>query len=133
MKKIIFSLSFVSILFASCNHETKDERFCRQAREFTKSSCPKPMDKYTVLDSLVYSVDRKTMKYHYSVSGIMDAPAVYSEEMLKLFHTNLLDNICQNLGLLELKEHGVIFCYTYVSSIDTTEYMTFTFTPEDYR
>lgn len=133
MKKILFHLLLATAFLASCNRESKDERFCRQAREFTKTSCPKPMDQYTVLDSLVYSIESKTMMYHYSVSGLMDTVSVYNSEMLSLFHSNLLENIRHNIGLIELKQHAVTFHYRYVSSTGKTEYMSFTFTPKDYE
>jgi hypothetical protein len=53
--------------------------------------------------------------------------------MLSLFHSNLLDNIRHNIGLIELKQHAVTFHYPYVSSTGKTEYMSFTFTPKDYE
>ena len=132
MKNIIRSILIMSLL-VSCNHETMDEKIKRQAQEFTESSCPKPMDKYTMLDSLVYTPDVRMMCYHYSVSRLMDTTSVYTSEMLDIFHGNLLDNIRSNTGLIDLKRHGITFRYRYTSSTDTTEYMNFIFTPEDYR
>ena len=132
MKKSILSILLMPLL-VSCNHETTDERIKRQTQEFTQSSCPKPMDKYTMLDSLVYDIDGRVMRYHYSMSGLMDTVSAYTSEMEALFHANLLDNIRQNTGLIELKEHGVTFKYSYHSSTGTIKYMDFTFTPEDYR
>lgn len=132
MKNIVLLLLIIS-MSVSCNREGMDERIRRQAQEFTESSCPKPMDKYTMLDSLVYDIEGRIMKYHYSMSGKMDTSSVYNSEMLALFHANLLDNIRQNTGLVELKEHGVTFSYSYTSSTNSTEYMSFTFAPQDYK
>lgn len=132
MKKSILSILLMPLL-VSCNHETRDERIMRQVREFTKSSCPKPMDKYTMLDSMVYDTEGRIMKYHYSMSGLMDTTSVYTSDMKALFHANLLDNIRQNTGLIELKEHGVTFQYHYLSSTGPVKYMEFTFAPEDYK
>ena len=134
MKKILYPFMLaISLLLVACLQETTEERLCRQAREFTKASCPKPMDTYTMLDSLVYDRHQRTMRYHYSVSGRMDADSIYNGEMLNVFHTDLLSNICHNTGLTELKEHGVRFNYLYVSSTTGREYMSFIFTPEDYK
>jgi hypothetical protein len=132
MKKSMLSILLISLL-VGCRHETRDEKYQRQAREFTESSCPKPMDKYTVLDSLVYDIEGRVMRYHYSVSGVMDTASAYNSEMRALFHTNLLDNIRQNTGYIELKEHEVTFQYCYHSSTDTIVYMNFIFAPHDYR
>lgn len=126
-------LIFVISLFASCNHESKDEKIKRQAQEFTQSSCPKPMDKYTMLDSLVYDIEGRVMTYYYSVSGILDSNSVYSSEFLAEFHSNLLDNIQYNAGLVDLKKHAVTFRYNYASSTSSKVYMSFTIGPSTYN
>ena len=127
------ALLLLLLALVSCNHESKSDRICRQARNFTKSSCPKQMDEYTVLDSLVYDTEGRMMSYYYSVSGKLDVDSIYNSKLLSVFHANLLDNIRQNIGLHELKEHGTTFHYTYYSSTKATEYMSFIFTPEDYK
>ena len=131
MKQILSILALFLVM--ACNHESKDERISRQAREFTKTSCPKPMDEYTVLDSLVYVPDGKVMTYYYSVSDRMDTDSVYDSKMLDVFHTSLLSNIRQNTGLLELKEHSVTFKYVYSSSTNDKIYMSYIFAPCDYK
>lgn len=134
MKKTLSAfLLALSMLFVACLQESADERIRRQAREFTRTSCPKPMDAYTTLDSLVYDIEHRTMLYHYSLSGRMDADSIYTSEMLNVFHEDLMDNICRNTGLIELRQHGVTFRYIYVSSTTGREYMSFIFRPEDYR
>ena len=91
------------------------------------------MDEYTVLDSLVYDTEGRMMSYYYSVSGKLDVDSIYNSKLLSVFHANLLDNIRQNIGLHELKEYATTFHYTYYSSTKATEYMSFIFTPEDYK
>lgn len=131
MKQIIPIVAF--LLLSACNHESKDEKICRQAQEFTRTSCPKSMDEYTALDSLVYTPEGRIMSYYYSVSDKMDCDSVYDAEMLDVFHTSLLSNIRQNTGLLELKEHSVTFRYIYSSASDDKTYMSFIFAPCDYK
>lgn len=132
MKKSLYVILFLFAL-VSCNHESKSDRIYRHAREFTQNSCPKQMDEFTVLDSLVYEPETRVMSYYYSVSGRLDTDSVYNSKLIGVFHTNLLDNIRQNVGLLELKEHATTFRYTYYSSVNAKEYMSFIFTPEDYK
>ena len=86
-----------------------------------------------MLDSMVYDTEGRIMKYHYSMSGLMDSTSFYTSDMKALFYANLLDNIRQNTGLIELKEHGVTFQYHYLSSTGSEQYMEFTFGPEDYK
>jgi hypothetical protein len=132
MKKSMLSILLISLL-VGCRHETRDEKYQRQAREFTESSCPKPMDKYTVLDSLIYDIEGRVMTYYYSVSGILDSNSVYSSEFLAEFHSNLLDNIQHNAGLVDLKKHAVTFRYNYASSTSSKVYMSFTIGPSTYN
>lgn len=90
------------------------------------------MDKYTVLDSMAYHSTDRMMVYHYSVSDKMDVDSVYTSSMIDLFDTNLLNNIRQNPGLNELKQHAVTFRYVYSSKTRGIKYMSFTYAPEDY-
>lgn len=134
MKKIfIVSVLFLSVLGSSCKHEGIHERIARQSREFTERSCPKRMDTYTVLDSIVYVMEDKTMSYYYSVSDKLDNDSIYTDVFLNVFHTDLLNNIRENIGLVELKQNYVRFKYIYYSSTSKKEYMSFCFEPEMYR
>lgn len=127
-------LLFVGIIMAlaSCNRETFDDRVCRQTNEYSRTSCPKSMDKYTVLDSMVYHPDGRIMTYHYSVSDKMDVDSIYTPTMTSLFDASLLNNIRHNPGLKELKEHKITFSYIYASRTNGTVYMTFTYAPDRY-
>ncbi len=131
MRKLILSACAI-MLVAACKRESLDDKIFRQTQEFTKNSCPKQMDKYTILDSMVYHPTGRVMVYHYSVSDKMDVDSVYTSSMIDLFDTNLLNNICQNPGLNELKQHAVTFRYIYSSKTRDVEYMSFTYAPEDY-
>lgn len=91
------------------------------------------MDEYTIFDSLVYTQEGKVMSYFYSVSDRMDSDSVYTSAMLDVFHTDLLNNVRQNIGLHELREHGVTFRYVYSSKTTHKQYMSFEYTPEDYK
>lgn len=132
MKKLFYS--FIALVaLCSCGYESADERICRQAQEFTKASCPKPMDEYTVLDSLVYTPKDKVMSYYYTVSDLMDTDSVYTSAMLDIFNTDLLNNVRQNIGLHELREHCVTFRYVYSSKTTHKQYMTFEYASKDYK
>lgn len=91
------------------------------------------MDEYTQLDSLVYVQKGRVMTYYYSVSGRLDTDSVYNSDLIDAFHTSLLANIKQNTGLIELKDHSVTFRYNYSSSTKDKEYMSFIFSPGDYK
>lgn len=125
-------LACTIVLLTACKRETMDDRICRQTREYTRTSCPKRMDEYTVLDSMAYSADGRTMSYYYSVSGKMDVDTLYTSAMKGLFDTSLLNNIRHNPGLNELKEHDVTFRYTYYSRTNGDVYMSFRYTPDQY-
>lgn len=132
MKKVVLVLlGLVSMV--SCFHESLDEKIARQTRDYTKRSCPKVMDKYTILDSMVYTIASKRMTYYYSLSGVMDNDSVFSSELLNIFHADLLSNLKNNMGLHELKNNDVSFSYQYYSSTkEGHRYMSFDFSPIDY-
>jgi hypothetical protein len=91
------------------------------------------MDTYTVLDSIVYAMEDKTMSYYYSVSDKLDNDSIYTDVFLNVFHTDLLNNLRDNIGLVELKQNYARFKYIYYSSTSKKEYMSFCFEPEMYR
>lgn len=91
------------------------------------------MDKYTVLDSMVYHPEGRIMSYYYSVSDKMDADSIYTASMKDLFDASLLNNIRHNPGLNELKEHAVTFSYIYSSKTCGTVYMSFIYGPDMYE
>lgn len=130
--KQLFLLACTVILLLACKRETMDDRICKQTREHTEKSCPKRMDAYTVLDSMVYHPTERMMTYHYSVSDKMDVDSIYTTGMKDLFDASLLNNIRHNAGLNELKQHAVTFSYIYSSQTRGRVYMTFTYTPDDY-
>ena len=133
--KFIFFSSFLllTILTFSCRHESVHERIARQTSEFSRTSCPKRMDDYTVLDSMVYNSSETTMLYYYSVCDKLDNDSVYNDVFINVFYTDLLNNLKDNLGLLELKKNNVHFKYVYYSSITKKTYMNFMFTADDYK
>ncbi len=132
MAKLLFLACSIALLTA-CNRLSLDDKIYQQTRDYTKASCPKRMDQYTVLDSMVYVSANRTMVYHYSVSDKMDVDSVYTAQMIDLFDTNLLNNLRQNPGLNELKEHAVTFHYMYTSQTNGKKYMSFTYTPDQYQ
>ena len=121
------------LLYTSCSHERIHEKFSRQAKEYTKKMCPLPMDQYTMLDSLVYNPSQTTLTYHYSVSDLLDNDSIYTDAFRGIFHTKLLDNILNNVGLIELKENNVSFRYIFYSSTTQQQFMQFFYTSEEYN
>jgi hypothetical protein len=91
------------------------------------------MDNYTVLDSMVYNPSETTMSYYYSVSEKLDNDSVYNDIFINVFYTDLLNNLNDNIGLIELKKNNVHFRYIYYSSTTKKTYMNFMFKPEDYK
>lgn len=134
MKCIFFSTLFLlTISTISCLHENIHERIARQTSDFCRASCPKQMDNYTVLDSMVYNPSETTMSYYYSVSEKLDNDSVYNDIFINVFYTDLLNNLNDNIGLIELKKNNVHFRYIYYSSTSKKIYMNFMFKPEDYK
>ncbi len=132
MKKAIL-LACATVMLVACIRMSLDDKIYQHTREFTKSACPKRMDKYTMLDSMVYSRQGRVMSYYYTVSDAMDTDSIYTSKIRDIFDASLINNIRQNASLTELKEHKVTFTYIYTSKATGKKYMTFTYKPEQYQ
>lgn len=120
-------------LAASCGKETRDERFLREAREFTQKQCPKRVDPGTVMDSLTFDPEARSLTYDYTVSGALDADSLYTDELLSVFHEKVLREIKTSIPMKPYKDAGLSFVYRYTSDRSGARLLRLEFTPADYR
>ena len=95
------------------------------------------MDKWTMLDSIVYSVPEHALIHYYTVEGTLDEDTLYqntSEQgIASVMDGLLLENLRTSIPLKDYKEEGIIFRYTYYSKKNGQVVLDFRYTPEDYR
>lgn len=99
---------------------------------YSKTQCPRRIDPYTVLDSIVYSVDSKELIHYYTVQDSLDNEDVYTDELCNEFRENLLTNIRNSIGLKTYKAHGITFAYQYQSVRSNRVYMDIKFSSSEY-
>lgn len=129
-------LKFILLCFPlwglfSCQ-ESFDDRCAREAREYTEKQCPHRMDEYTVMDSLTYDRQTRTLNYYYTLEGALDNDSVMTdqacEELKKMLHKDVINSV----GLKSYKEKDINFRHCYYSKSSGKIRFQVRFTPEDY-
>lgn len=132
MKKNFFIL-ILPIIVGACAFEDFDKRSAREAKEFTEKQCPRKIDKFTTLDSMIYDIPSKTLEYYYTLSGDLDNDTIFTIGIWNDFKNILLEDVANSVELKRYKEHDVHFCYRYFSEKNGKLKYEATFSPEDYR
>ena len=130
-----FYLVFILLLLtlSGCKRQTIEERIHEEAEKFTLKNCPKEIDRFTVLDSCVFSIPKRTYYYNYTVKGDLDDESLYTKKLHDTFHEQLQSDIKNSIQLKECKDAGITFCYRYYSERSGKIMMTQKFTKKDYR
>lgn len=132
MEKKIISL-IIPFLLSACAFENFDKRSEREAREFTEKQCPRKVDKFTTLDSMIYDIESKTLAYHYTLSGDLDNDTIFTPGIWNDFKTILQEELTNSVELKRYKEHNVSFSYRYYSEATHKLKYEVTFTTNDYQ
>lgn len=117
-KKPIFQLTFTKNDYTGpIRLRTFDERITGKWEDYTTRLCPEQQDECTVLDSVVYRAEDRTLYYSFSLMGELDVEDFDEEfpdagkEMKKF----LVKGIRQNETLAEEKDSAVSFVFRYHS------------------
>ncbi|MBQ9285877.1 MAG: hypothetical protein IJ209_06325 [Bacteroidaceae bacterium] len=116
----------------SCT-ESFVERRQREAKEFTERECPRMVDTYIRMDSMVFSMEPTGLVYYYTVLGDYDKEELFTPTLVEEFRSQLLTNINNSLDLRRDKEEGFTFTYHYFSASTGQTLIEASFGPEDYR
>lgn len=131
--KQISALFFLSvILMCSCGKESFDERVAREVSNFNEKEAPKQVDQYTTMDSMTWNIQKRTITYYYTMSGMADDPTLITNEVKEAMHNQLLDNIKVSIQLKPYKEQGLNFAYKYLSNKTGKTLYSARFTAKDY-
>lgn len=133
--KIIKFITTVSLtaLICSCNFESFDERCTREAKEYTEKYCPRRMNEYTMMDSLVFDSETHTFSYYYCLEGKLDNDTVINKEVANAFVEQLKKELTTSVELRSYKEKEVNFHYIYLSQKTGKVLFEKTFSPSDYN
>ncbi len=130
MKKSIPLIISAVLLLSACQ-ETLEERCEREAHEYTQKKCPVYVTDLIMLDSLTFDKATHTMRYYYTLDGVMDDKVALERHDLR---TMLLKELKNTTNVDLYKEAGYTFRYTYFSkSKKGTQLFDATFRQKDYR
>ena len=133
MNRFLILISILLLGLTACKRQTLEERIQAEAALFTQKNCPKQVDKFTVMDSCVFSIPERTYYYNYTVKGDLDVDSIYTQDLNEAFREDLLSGIKGSITLKACKDAGVSFCYRYYSDRSGKLLMMQKFTKKDYR
>ena len=129
MKKTVLSIVAVMALVAC--QESLEDRCAREAREYTEKKCPALIVKDVTLDSLSFDKATHTMKYYYTLGGVMDDSAALKQHDLR---GALLKELKNTTSMQLYKDAGYTFDYIYYSHKNRgTKLFQATFRKKDYQ
>lgn len=91
------------------------------------------MDQGTVLDSMIYDIQTRTLSYCYTMEDVLDDKSVLTPEIRSLFRDQLVKAVANSIDLKQHKEHGVVFEYRYYSRKDKSLLMVEKIDAKEYR
>lgn len=131
MKKLSSAVFLIgAFLLAGCK-ESKEKIFGRVARELT-AKCPRAIDEFTRLDSVVYLPAGNVNRYYYTLTGDADDASAIEANRTEM-EAALTGEVANSMELKEYKVYDVTFEYIYYSGKDQTILFEHTITPEQYK
>ncbi len=134
MKKqnILLGLLGAAALFTACDFENFDKRCQRESEEYTLQNCPQRIDPCTVLDSMKYDIPTRTLKYYYTLEGLLDSANVLTDAVVGDFREELKKDVVNSLQLKKYKEQRINFNYIYYSKATGKTSIEIKISPEEY-
>lgn len=129
MKKIV-TLVVTLLLIVACQ-ESSQERFEREAKEFTEQHCPQELAQDIRLDSVSFSKAQNTYYYYYTLSGGLEQQAMTDSTAGEEQRKFLLNGVCNDVSTKLEKEAKVTFHYIYRTTTGKAVW-DFVFKHEDY-
>ncbi|MCF0198476.1 MAG: hypothetical protein HUK02_04030 [Bacteroidaceae bacterium] len=112
------------------------ERIHEDVDNFNEVEAPKPVDEFTLLDSLSYTDSLNTLIYYYHMTSDVDTARISAQELADVreaLYQQYANNIRGNLKSKPYKDYGVTFRYIYYKEDAQHPIFDFTYTPEDYK
>ena len=132
--RVHYIIMFIAILALSSCQEKRQDRFEREAREYTVTHCPQHLDDFTVLDSMVFESegDAGDLKQYYSLILNEEQRTEFMKHLDELGDQNL--KIIRNSVILsKYKDAGVGFTYIYHDVATGDKLAEYHFGKEDYE
>lgn len=132
-KKLLLLLPLCALALAACRKESFEDRCAREAREFTQRQCPRRMDSFTMMDSIVYDYPARTVNYFYTLEGLPVEDADFIRKLKDELRDLLVRNVINSVELKQHKENKMSFSYKYCPKSAPGLRFDVTVTPDDYE
>lgn len=135
MARRVVLLCGVAVLMSAtgCRRASRDEALMHEAQTFTRNECPKRIDRFTVMDSMTYAPESRTMTYSYTIDGDLDNAELYTASFLEQFRSDMVRDVKNSIALRRMKENRLTFVYRYVSQSTGLERVVVGISAEDYE
>lgn len=131
-KKVIIYTLLACCILPSCTRKSYEDQVAEAAVEFTEKQCPREIDDYTTIDSMVFERDSLTIHYYYTLKNKLDDEKALSPSVKEDFYENMLLKLRGDIALKKEKEYGMTFTYHYYSASTGKELLNLTFKKDDY-
>lgn len=130
----ILVAALTTVLFLSSCQEKRQDRFEREAREYTEQHCPKRLDPVTTLDSMVFVQEGAAgnLIQYYTLNltdeqrtEVMNNLGEIGDQNLKVIRNSIVFN--------KQKEAGVDFTFIYYDATKGDKIVEYHFTKEEYE
>lgn len=132
-RKLLIPVFATAAILGSCQFESFDKRCARESIEYTEQHCPLRIDPCTVLDSMAYDIDQRTLQYYYTLEGILDSTNTLTPEVVEGFTKQLKNDIINSVQLRKYKKERINFKYIYKSKATGKTSLSIQFAPADYE
>lgn len=121
------------VTFLSSCQEKLNDRFEREAKEYTKKNCPQQCDDVTVLDSLVFEQDGVgCLNVYYSLLLTQEEREQVMNKLGELGDVNL-KAVRNSLNYEMYRKAGVNFRYVYIDATIGDKIVEYNFSKKDYE
>lgn len=133
MTKTLFFVLLAAVSLSACRKQSYEEKVMQDMENYNRKEAPKRMDQVTMLDSLVFDPDSRTIVYYYTLEGMADDETLFTDDIRQQQHDGLLNNLKGSIQLRSYKEHELNFEYRYYSKKSGHLIMKFQFSADDYK
>lgn len=130
MKKYTLLIAILILTITSCQ-ESKNKAFERAAEEYTKY-CPREIDSFTQIDSMVYNSHSNTNTYYYTITGDADN----SDSIRNIIDAQremIIEGIISSIDLKPYKDFGTTFEFIYSSRKVPSMHFSIRVSPDIYQ
>lgn len=131
-KKIIIYTLLACCALTSCTRKSYEDQIAEAAAEFTQKQCPREIDNFTTIDSMVFDRDSLTIHYYYTLRDKLDDKKYLTPSVVEDFEENMLMKLRGDIHLKKEKEYGLTFAYHYISASTGKTLFELVFTKKDY-